>query len=180
MNSQEKSNFPVSSTFVPFLPSPEFLKAQENNTPAEEYVPQPVTKREITKYGYIPTPINNPSDAEELLKKQKQERPPKGNAETQKRKKRRLRQLQKPVNERRSYIHPTSSIAVGDPYWFPVFWRSQKPEETAMFKKTYATLADKQRVVIKTYGDGKITVWRAGEEITLKKANSTRIGTRFN
>lgn len=201
MNAQEKPNFPVSSSYIPFLPSPEFLRTHP--TLVEEYVPQPVKtgemiaynyvptpinkpsevkplmKKQMTKYGYVPVPINRPSKAEELMRKQKQELPPKGSAATRNRRNRRLRQLQKPIEERKSYIQPTSSIAVGDPYWFPVFWNSRKPKEHALFSKTFAKLADKQRVMIKTYGDGKITVWRAGEEITLRKANSFGIGTQF-
>lgn len=175
----EKPNFPVSSSYMPFLPSTEFLRAHENRTSIEEYVPEPVIRTKVTKYGYTPTPINKPSEIEEHLRTKTQCQSPKSNVSTQNRKKRRLRQLQKPEHERKKYIHPTNSIAIGDPYWFPVFWNSKKPEKTALFKKTFVTLADKQRVVVKTYGDGKITVWRAGEEITLRKSNSFGIGTQF-
>lgn len=122
MNSQEKPNFPVSSSYIPFLPSPEFLRTHKDPTTVKEYVPQPVTKgemtryvnvptpkyslskvdhcmkKQMTKYGHVPNPTNRPSEAEDLVKKQKQEQPPKGSAPTQNRKKRRLRQLQKPMH----------------------------------------------------------------------------------
>lgn len=181
MSSQERTRIPVSASYIPFIPSPEFLRKRETENPPEEYVPEPVTKskQSRTKYGYVPTPINKPSEEEILEQQEKSSQKPRGNVATQKRKIRRLRQRQKPQSERKRYVFPTSSIAVGDPYWFPVFWQSKKPDNSAEFKKTFVTLVDKQRVVVKTYANGKITVWRAGEEITLRKANSFGIGTGF-
>lgn len=182
MSSKQESRIPVTSSFIPFLPSPEFLKDRETSTSVEEYVPEPVQKGNWTKYGYIPTQINKPAETKEPEKINK------GSERTQQRRARRLRQTRKSMNNeanlqrpgsKKTYIVPTRSIPKQDPYWFPVFWHAKKPEnEHSMFHRSFVTMRDKQRVLIKTFGDGKITVWRAGEEITLRNANSFGIGTR--
>ena len=131
-----------------------------------------------TKYGYVPTPINKPNTPESNTAEVQQEE-----NETKERipekERRRFRRRRQRVNviekkqEKRSYIHPTSSIGIHDLYWFPVFWISKRPDDkNKEFRRSFVTLIDKQRVLVKTFWNGKITVWRAGEEITLKKPDS--------
>lgn len=182
----ENNNNPEKAkrSYIPFVPTPEFWKTYDQ-IPVEEYIPETTTKNpgSWTKYGYVPTPINKPPTEQSVVKSQVEQRSskPMGNVNTHKRKQRRLRQLSKTMKPgERGYIHPTRSIGVNDPYWFPVFWNSKRPENEHMeFKKTFVTLADKQRAVVKTYWNGKITVFRAGEEITLRQANTFGIGVNF-
>lgn len=183
MNPQQPAKIPVSSSYVPFIPSPEFWESQSNlqttecqgNQKMEGYVPEPVSQGEASKYSYTPTPISQTQRKEEKeVVTQKKECS--GSLKTQQRKARRLRQKGK-NRTHETYVVPTAMIPVKDAYWFPVFWYSKKPtNEHYLFKKTFVTLRDKQRVMIKTFNDGKITVWRAGEEITLRKANPYGIG----
>lgn len=183
MNSERTSDIPISSSYIPFVASDEFWKSHKVAA-VEEYVPQAVSAEASsrTKYGYAPTPINQPTNEQRERSGTKKEIA-RGNISTIKRRERRQRQRNKQhqgctQDKRKQYVHPTSSIAPCDPYWFPVFWRSEKPENKSLeFRRTYATLVDKQRVVIKTYQNGKITVWRAGEEITLRKENTFGIGS---
>lgn len=182
MNTERKSEIPVSSSYIPFIASDDYWKSHKVAA-VEEYVPQSVVAQTScrTKYGYVPTPIN-PTTREQRERSELKKEVVRGSTSTIKRRERRKRQWSNKQQEvtptkKKQYIHPTSSIAPSDPYWFPVFWRSEKPKNKSLeFRKTYATLADKQRVLIKTYQNGKITVWRAGEEITLRKENPFGFG----
>lgn len=175
MEPQKPTKIPVSSSYVPFIPSPEYWKSQRTQK-MEEYVPEPVSQGETSKYSYTPTPID-PSQREEKEEEvAEQKKKCTGSLKTQQRKARRLRQKGK-NRTHKPYIAPTSKIPIKDEYWFPVFWYSKKPtNEHYLFRKSFVTLRDNERVLIKTYNDGKITVWRAGEEITLRKANQFGIG----
>lgn len=176
MDPQPPAKIPVSSSYVPFIPPPEYWKNQETQK-MEEYLPEPVTQGESPMYSYTPTPINK-SQREEEREVTNQKRNCTGSLKTQQRKARRLRQKGK-NRAHETYVVPTSMIPIKDAYWFPVFWYSKKPtNEHYLFKKTFVTLRDKQRVMIKTFNDGKITVWRAGEEVILRKPNSFGIGLK--